>query len=283
MPASTLILYGKLNPEQLKFANSKQIDLTMKTKRWFDFMVPLAEMDKHNDETRRRKRRGIGWTIFGMVVSLIATFAFVPFLIVLVGLTILLIISISKLNTLKKLDIGNHLRLFMLPFLVVMKEECAEDSKSKIKFDASTPINPKKVVNTTSTTPRGGGLPHVTTTFYNHPWLEAEFEMADGTALQLEFTDLVQKKHIKKRGSSGKIKYKNKMKIKHRLEMRISFRKDRYELASVNKLYEYVDYNEFHLFKVKNKTESFSLEQSILLKDVLAMIGGAYQNVKPIN
>jgi hypothetical protein len=283
MSKSTLDIYGTLSPEQLQFANSKLIDATMKMKRWFDFMVPIAQMDKLNDESRRKKRTIIGWTIFGMVISLVFTFVFLPVILILIGFTVILIVNVSKLNTLKRMDIGNHLRLFLIPFLVVMKEECDDNAKGHIKFDASNPINPKKIINTTKTNPNGSGLPEVTTTFYHHPWLNTEFIMADGTALQLEFTDNIQKKNIKKRGSSGKIKYKSKIKIKHRLEMKLSFKKDKYSLSEINKAYEYSEDGENHLFKLKNRLESYSTEQSIPVQEVLSMMAGAYQNVKPLN
>jgi hypothetical protein len=281
MKKSTLKTYQELSPEQRQFANTKTIDATMKMKKWFDFMVPLAQMDKINDEARRKKKTGIGWTIAGMVVSLFITFAFVPFLIVLVGLTVLLIVLISKLKALKKLDIDNHLRLFLMPFLVMIKEECADEAKGRIKLDASNPINPKKITNTLRSTNKG--LPQVTTTVYSNPWLDADFLLIDGTGLQLEFTDTVLKKNIKKRGSSGKIKYKTKTKIKHRLEMKISFKKDRYSLSGSNPAYQYIDMQDYHVFKVKHKLESISVEQSIPVQDVLSMIAGAYQNVKILN
>jgi hypothetical protein len=281
MPRSTLNIYKTLDPEQLQFANTKKVDAILKMKRWFDFMVPVALMDKNNDESRRKKKTVIGFTIAGMVISLIITFAFLPFLIVLIGLTIILVVNISRMNFLKKLDIGNHLRLFLMPFLVIIKEECNEQSKARIKFDASNPINPAKITNTLRSTNKG--LPQVTTTIYEHPWLDAEFVLADGTGLQMEFGDTVLHKHVKKRGSSGKIKYKTKRKIKHHLQMKFSFSKNNYSLAKVNKAYQHIDLPEHHIFKVKHKLYSDSVDKSIRVEEVLNMIAGAYQNVKPIS
>jgi hypothetical protein len=281
MADTVLKMYQALNAEQLQFANSKVVDSTMKMKKWFDYMVPLARMDEINDEKRRRKRMGIGWTIAGMVVSLFITFAFPLFVIVLVGLTVLLIVLLSKMKTLKRIDLGNHLRLFLMPFLVIIKEECKEEAKGRIKFDASNPINPKKIVNTLKST--NSGLPQVTTTVYSHPWLDAEFNLMDGTGLQLLFTDTILKKSIKKRGSSGKIKYKSKTKVKHNLELRISFKKEMYDLVGSNPSYEYANMPECHAFKLKHKLQSVSIDQSIPVQHVLSMIAGAYQNVKPIS
>jgi hypothetical protein len=280
MAKTVLEMYKALNAEQLQFADSKMIDTTMKMKKWFDYMVPLAKMDEFNDEKRKKQSIGIGWTIAGLVVSLILTFIFLPVIVIFIGLVVLIIVLITKKNALKKMDLGNHLRLFLMPFIVLIKEECEEEAKGRIKFDASNPISPKKITNTFKST--NTGLPHVTTTVYTHPWLDAEFVLLDGTGLQLEFTDTILKKNIKKRGSSGKIKFKTKTKIKHSLEMRMSFKKDKYSLASLNAAYEYVDTPDYHSFKLKHKVESISVDQSVPVQHVLSMIGGAYQNVKPI-
>jgi len=178
------------------------------------------------------------------------------------------------------MDIGNHLRLFLLPFIVVIKEECDDNAKGQIKLDASNPINPKKITNTLKN--KNSGLPQITTTIYTHPWLSADFVLLDGTALQLEITDTVLKKNIKKRGSSGKIKYKTKTKIKHRLDLKLCFKKDRYSIASLNPAFQHMDMPDYHAFKLKDKLMSDSVDQSIPVQHVLSMIAGAYKNVKPI-
>jgi hypothetical protein len=282
MSKSTLDIYRTLGPEQLQFANSKTIDATMKMKRWFDFMVPIAQMDKNNDESRRKKNKIIGWSIAGIVVGIVLTVLFFPLILFLIFILVVLIINILRLQTLKKLDIGNHLRLFLMPFIIVMKEECEGDAKTRIKFDATHPVNPKKIVNSKKYNPNGRGLPEITATFYNHPWLDADFLMAEGTALHIECVDSVEKRRIKKRGSSGKIKYKTKLKIKHRIEIKMSFVKAKYNLAERNPAYEYIDHNDYHLFKAKHKLESLNTEQSIPVQQVLSMIAGAYQNVRPV-
>ncbi len=275
-----LNIYKTLDKEQLQFVQSKTVDASFKMKRWIEFMQPIAQMDKLNDRSRSKKSIGLIFIIIGMVISLFLTFGFLPFIIVLVGLTILLIIQIKNLNTLKRLDIGNHLRLFLMPFLVVLKEESDENAKARIKFDASPPISDKKLVKTTDN--NNSGYPKVKTSFYNYPWLEAEVMLADGTALQLEFTDFIAKKNITKRGSSGKIKYKTKVKIKHSIGLKISFRKDHYQIENKNGNFIYTDSAEYHQFKTKKKLITFSIDESIPFNDVLGIISGAYQDVKAI-
>ncbi len=280
MSTPILNIYKTLDKEQLQFVESKIIDNSMKMKRWIEFMQPIAQMDKLNDRSRKRKNTGLIFIVIGMVVSLILTFVFVPFIIALLVLTVLLIITLKKLNTLKKLDIGNHLRLFLMPFLVVLKEESDDNAKANIKFDASPPMSEKKIVKTTNDTNRG--YPKIKSTFYSHPWLEAEVILADGTALKLEFTDFIVKKDITKRGSSGKIKSKVKIKIKHNIGMKISFRKDRYQIENKNGNFAYLDMAEHHQFKAKHKLITFSIDESIPFNEVLGVISGAYQNVKAI-
>jgi hypothetical protein len=275
-----LKIYSTLDSEQIKFVESKKIENTLKMKRWLEFLQPIAQMDKLNDRSRKSKSTGMIFIIIGMVISLFIGFAFPPFFIALLILTILLIIQIKKLNTLKKLDIGNHLRLFLMPFLVVLKEESSDDAKAKIIFDASPSTSPNKLVKTTSN--NNSGYPKIKTSLYNHPWLDAEMMLADGTAIKFDFTDFVARKDITKRGSSGKIKSKVKIKIKHNLGIKISFRKDRYQFINKNGEFIYSDINEFHQFKSKCKTISYSLDESIVFNDVLGLISRAYQNVKAI-
>jgi len=280
MSKPILNIYKTLDKEQLLFVESKTIDNSMKMKRWIEFMQPIAQMDKLNDRSRKRKNTGLVFIIIGMVVSFILSFVFVPFVITLLFLTVLLIITLKKLSTLKKLDIGNHLRLFLMPFLVVLKEESDDDAKANIKFDASPPMSEKKIVKTTNDTNRG--YPKIKSTFYSHPWLEAEVLLADGTALKLEFTDFIVKKNITKRGSSGKIKSKVKIKVKHNIGIKINFRKDRYQLQITNGSFVHTDIADYHQFKAKHKIITFSIDESIPFNDVLGFISGAYQNVKAI-
>jgi len=280
MSNQILEIYNKLDKEQLQFVDSKIIEGTFKMKRWLEFLQPIAQMDKLNDQSRKKRSIGIGFIIFGMVVSFFVGFGFPPFFVVLAGLTVLLIIQLRNLNKLKKLDLGNHLRLFLMPFLVILKEESSDDAKAKIKFDASSPISDKKMVKTTNSENRG--YPKIKTSFYNHPWLNAEFQLADGSFIILDFTDFIVKKNITKRGSSGKIKYKTKIKIKHNLGIKISFRKDHYHLQTSNGGFHYADSPDYHQFKTKRKTITFSIDESIVFNDVLGLISSSYQNVKAI-
>lgn len=278
MGNSTLKIYETLNQEQKLFADRKKIDTSMKLKRWLDFLQPLAQMDRLNDESRRKKKIGIGFLIFGIVLSFIFTIAFFPLGILLILMVVLLIIQISKLKKLKKMDIGNHLRLFLMPFIVVMKEEADANSQLKITFDAAPAVAKEKISNETAS--KGSGLPRIKSTFYTHPWLNLRAMLADSTVVLLEFEDIVRKSRITKRGSSGKIKTKTKLKIKHRLSAKVLFKKQHYDLLQTPSGMEYMDNADYHQFKLKQKRISYSLDKSIELNDALGMIAAAYKNVK---
>jgi len=278
MASSTLKIYNTLNPDQKIFANEKRIDTSMKLKRWLDFLQPLAQMDRVNDESRRKKKIGIGFIIFGLVVSFFVTTAFLPAVIALILLVVLLIIQISKLNKLKKMDIGNHLRLFLMPFIVVLKEEADANSLLKITFDASEPLAKEKITNEVSS--KGMSLPRIKSTFYTNPWLNLRAVLADGSVVLLEFEDVVRKSRITKRGSSGKIKTKTKIKIKHRLVAKVLFKKEHYDFVHAASGIEYADVADYHQFKLKQKRISYSLQKSIELNDALGMIAAAYTSVK---
>jgi len=273
-------IYNTLDQEQLQFVQSKVVDNSLKMKRWIEFMQPLAQMDKLNDDRRKRKSAGLVLIAILMVISLFLSFAFPWFLFVLSFLAILLIIQIKKVNKLKRLDFSNHLRLFLMPFLVVLKEESDEEAKAKIKFDASPAMSNKKILK--STNDNNQGYPKVKTTFFSHPWFDAEVVLADGTALKLEFADFIVKKNITKRGSSGKIKSKVKIKIKHNIGMKINFRKDKYQLQNTNKNFAYNEITDYHQFRTKHKIISYSLDQSVNFNQVLGIISASYQNVKAI-
>jgi len=280
MSNSIMKIYNTLDKEQVQFIQSKTIDTTNKLKWWVDFLRPVAQMDKLNDYRRKKKSAGIILIIILLVLSLFFGFGYPMIFIVSIIMVVLLIIQIKKVNKLTSLDIGNHLRMFLMPLIIVLKEESDENAKAHIKFDASSPVSAKKLVKSINDTNKG--YPKIKTEIYNHPWLDADLLLADGTIMKFDFNDLVVKKRITKRGTSGKIKTKNKIKIKHNLCMKISFRKDHYQVNNLNNTFIYSETGEYHNFKVKYKLIRYSLEEITIFNDMLGMISSAYQNVKVI-
>ncbi len=253
MSNSIMKIYNTLDKEQVQFIQSKLIDATNKLKWWVDFLRPVAQMDKLNDYRRKKKSAGIILIIILLVLSLFFGF----------GYPMIFIVSI-----------------ILMPLIIVLKEESDENAKAHIKFDASSPVSAKKLVKSINDTNKG--YPKIKTEIYNHPWLDADLLLADGTIMKFDFNDLVVKKRITKRGTSGKIKTKNKIKIKHNLCMKISFRKDHYQVNNLNNTFIYSETGEYHNFKVKYKLIRYSLEEITIFNDTLGMISSAYQNVKVI-
>ncbi|MFN8258909.1 MAG: hypothetical protein U0W24_24690 [Bacteroidales bacterium] len=280
MNTSIIKIYNSLTAEQKQFVDSKKVNSTQKIKKWIDLFRPIAQMDKLNDT--KRKRKSVWLWVLGISSFFLLFFSigFPLLLIAVLILVLIFIIQFRKLNALNKIDIGNHLRLFLMPFLVVMKEESEEDAKASLVFDAMPSTNQKFFVKQINNNNKG--YPKIITSLYNHPWLETEMLLADGTAIQIEIIDFVARKDITKRGSSGKVKSKVKFKIKHNVKLRVNFSKSRYNLDKTNELFQIIDSDNFYQLKTKQKIITLSAEESLPLNGVLSLISSAYKNVKAI-
>ena len=187
---------------------------------WLAALTPLAEQDRQGD---RRRRNLMIATIAGFVLGAIALALGVA----IAGgpLLALAVVGLVAFFVMKRQDLSNRLRDFVLPLLVVLREEMAAGQPVTLRLDLRGATRPEKKVDVHKS---GGGLPRHEDTFYIDPWLTVEARLGDGTRLVWEVVDDVRQRRVTRRNRRGKVKTKTKYKTKTEMAARLATRRDEY-------------------------------------------------------
>lgn len=277
--SKALEIYKSLSPEQLDLLSKKSIDARFKIKDWLDLLQKLAIYDRFAD---KRRSQLTGWAIaFGVFAFLsiflpIATGIMLLFIVTAV-LLVLLIIYLVKINTLQKRDLNNGLREFLVPWLVALREEIGKNTYIKLKIHLGKSTD--KAWQISEQKHKGWGYPKVSTYMYLFPWLTGEATLADGTIVDWKCSQLIRHRRITKRNARGKIKTKNKYKIKHIVVAKVQMPKATYTLKPDSALAAVSQTPEFYILKNKSKTISTNLEESGHINALLELIAAAYNSV----
>ncbi len=280
MADGALKLYGKLNAEQKKLVQEKKIETSMKAKKWLEFLRQIAFFDRLRDQAHRKLKTG---AIIVGIIDLIMLGGVFSYSIVAAVLFVLLLIFfiflIIRFKKIKNIDISNNLRLFVVPLLVALKEEIDPNTKVFIKMDLTDALHSTKLKDTIL--PQGKRYPKITTFMYNNPWFEVRAQLNDKTILQWDIEDIIRHRKIRKISASGKLKFKEKFKVKHIISMKLLFSKDLYTIKSRENI-EYADQGEYHMIKLKNKAYGYSKNSIMELNAFLGTVAMAYRNFEQI-
>jgi len=267
------------NQTQQELVKTKKMEGTMKLKAWLEQLKNVALMDKFGD---KRRKLLTNWRIAFIVVGFISLFfgfAFPPiFLLAAVCITFIVVFSV-KISNLSKIDLGNGLRLFVVPLMVVLKEEASDEEKMTMKLDFSNPLTQpylvKNIPNTSS------GYPKITINYYKINWMSGEITLSDGTNISWQLEDFICEKKAVKRNARGKIKNKTKYKIKQDVSMKFNVLKSRYQYVGTPDS-NYKDAGEYHQLKVKGRAIATELDTSMDLSYFLGVIGNNYNKFKQL-
>jgi hypothetical protein len=270
---------GKLTPEQQTFLKTRKYEGRQTMKQWLELFHGLAVLDTHGDKVRA-KAKNI-W-IIALVFAIISLFIVAVFPFILILTIILLAVFIYYLTIflkLNKIDLSNHLREQVYPFLAAIKDDLSEKEKIKMTLDFSDATDKKYLVQTIPNSSKR--YPKITTYFYKLPYFSANFTLQDGAEVEFEADDLIRKRDITKRGSSGKIKSKVKYKIKHSYDLKIAFPKSRYQYLPGNPLV-YNELQDYHELRLKTKNVSLTYGTIEPPEKLLMIFAAAYRSIKPI-
>lgn len=271
----------ELSAEQKEFLKTKQYEGRMNMKQWLELIHKMVILDTKGDKARGRALTfwilSLILTIIGFIVvaaSEITYLLFIPA----VFLALFVYFLVVFFN-LKKIDLTNQLREQVYPFLAAIRDDIPRKAKITLKMNFSEAVQKKHV--TEIIPPQGRRLPRIKTTFYTLPYFSSIFNMTDGAEVNFEASDIVRKRDITKRGSSGKIKSKVKYKTKHLFSLKIAYPKEKYNFVGGGNVL-YNDTGSHHQLRLKNKVTSLG-KGSIQTPDVLlSTFAAAYQNVKPV-
>ncbi|MBX2842881.1 MAG: hypothetical protein KTR26_14015 [Flammeovirgaceae bacterium] len=289
----SLEVFNSLDEEQKEIISTKKISGNQPASAWLERLKKVALMDHYGDTYRKNQTYIIFMILIGIggiiltIVSLTNGFYFGLIIPVLAVTGIVLIYkSFSKFAS---MDLANHLRLFIVPLLAILKEESRKKEKIDLEVNLNDPCKEENIVETIPNSNKN--YPKIKTTFYGIQWMSGKARLQDQTQLQWTVNDLVRKRDVTKKNPRGKIKYKTKYKVKHNVNLKLSIPKESYELVQdpnenqpTNGPYKmgYSSSDRFHVFKIRSTDVSATLDESIKLNHFLGIITKAYKHVKPI-
>jgi len=223
---ATLRRLKKLSPEQRKILRCHFIAGKRSYRVWLRVFRGLDEFDLLRDKAIAP----LGWSIAGVLLLSIAALIIKgnlesgsqwekPILVVLGLFVIMFVWLVSTLRKLKALDSPNTVRGFAYPFLKVLAVETSSANKADLAMNLRRRLDPKNIVfgPAPMEKARKAWISPKETRF-EYPWLRISTLLADQTKMKLQVTDRVRQIHFRKRGSSGKIKFKTKYKVQVRID-----------------------------------------------------------------
>jgi len=216
---ATLSSYWALTPDQKHFLRERQIDDAQPLDTWHAFFAPLAKYDLHGDKAQ--KIAGIAAGV--AAVSAFGAFMMGFFLPIGLSLIVLFIISLAIYFTLKKNNVPDVLREFLLPVLAVLQQDLPPGEPVHLCLDLGGLTDAKQTEPPPHATdyPSQSGYPRIRETYFADPWLTGGTQLVDGSRLTWDITDRVRKRKVTKRNPRGKIKTKHKYKTKRRIDVRL--------------------------------------------------------------
>ncbi len=279
-------LYKTFNEEQKQFAATQQIKGKHKIKHWMELLEKVALWDEKADKARPigpsigrtlslfMAIMGLPLGIFGFVAALhwliaVGAGAFIVFLMIYLGLR-------GK----EEDDIRNHFRLFVMPLLYVLREEAGEDAKLKMRLDFS---HPDKSAYKAKAPAYIRKVPADTiVNYYAVTWLELELELADGALLAIELSDFVRNSTRRRRNPRGKLKVKEKRKIKHSIKTVLSFPKTHYQISDTPTKAQRQDSSTHFVVQAKQKQVQYQNHIHQDLLPLLVCLSECYKTVRPL-
>lgn len=223
-------IYQKLSEEEKEIIKEKKVSGKHSIREWNRKLSHIAVMDAYADKARGGLKTILILSLFlSFFISLflIAAPVFFRILIPVVGLSIFLI-ALFFYGKLRDIDVGNHLRYFLIPTLKLLNRKVRKSHKVELDIDLSLPNDEQfKVDEQVDNHPADSRFKKVTHIFYRVPWLQAKVPLADGALLVWENEDLVrERKVVKYRKNKRKTKYK----VKHQVKLKLMLPKSRYRL-----------------------------------------------------
>ena len=210
-------LYFSLSTEQKAFIKNGGGQASMSVHKWVRFLEPMCQFDQLRDNARKGSEEvtvAFVFLSFASIFPSIIMESYVPSIIV-VSLFILVRIPLSIL---KRRDINNNVRNTLYPLLNLLSLEIGNKQKIDISVCARKNLEKEDIIETERSDDNN--------TFYCYDMLELNCTLKDKTKLTWKVRDIVRRREkVNLRG-----KRKIKRKLKRRVLVSMSFRKDLYRL-----------------------------------------------------
>jgi hypothetical protein len=282
--------YQSLTPDQKLFIKERTVEGTTTPDEWLKLFSKVAEYDSLRDSSASAfGGAGCGCLALGILLFIIgvSTVALLPVAILFIIVAIILATFFFK----RRKDVPNHLRLFVVPLISILREEMHTGEHLYLRLDLRGGTTPDKLYSKELSK---SGLrlqtkgSKIKEEYFQDPWLASSAKLADGTRLQMRVIDRVRKREEGKIRTSGKYKIKTKYKIKSRVEARLQFKRTKYafnkvglQVAKNEKLDVQSDAGK-DTVQIRRSVISATANQPVSLYEFLDVLAKAYKQVKPV-
>lgn len=271
-------LHQQFTPEQKQLLLEKTIKGAHTIDEWLKIFREVSVYDRYQDKEWGRIESYQGaflpfLSAFIVIISFVITKDLKPInLLLMAGLVILNVAYFLYIGHRKskweKTDLSNHLRLFIVPTLVLLKEEVKKNQLVHLDLSLADTHSDKFFKRKIKDAE-----------FYEQIWLIAKTKLADGTRLQWKAHDVFRYRKYYKHSASGKRKQKIKKKAKFYLDVRVAIPKSRYQLNKKIGGLDMKEENGYYVFKGKGRNVAETMSGSMEVNLFLSLISGAYRQV----
>ncbi len=267
-------IYRSLAPDQKKLVDDKQISATLPVKDWTLFLRKAAVFDELGEKAARQY---LIYMIIMIVLTVISLVILIDYWEAGLPATLicgaLLVIVIRNFRKFKKRDLTNHLRLFLLPLLFVLKDKAGEKAKLSLKLDLRNPVKTDPVRTFQQDNRR--------IRLFEPNYVLGKLKLLDEAILEFLLNDEIRSLRISKRNPRGKVKIKFKNKVSRHYFIKLSFPKKYYKTRNgAGESVRLSETEDFYICKVKVKTKSEKVQDVVLLEDFLKSVNELYDLIE---
>ena len=265
-------IYKALDKDQIQFVLDKKIAGTYSIRIWLDRLLQIAELDTLGDDTRQKSGSlsivfGT-FTLFTIILTISKPFMFFfP-----IGFFLIFFYFLFTNIALSKIDIGNNLRIFVVPLLKKYLDERNIKEELKLRMDFSSPIASERLTATVESKSKDRNK------VYKHHWMEGSIQYNDGVKITWEIEDIVKKIERNLQDKATNMDMSSIFNVDHILNMHFYAPVARFD--SINKeLMESKD-GEFYILSIHKKDISNSLDEGMDPQTFIAAVEEGYKKLK---
>ena len=249
-------MFRSLDRDQIQFVLDKRMEGKNTVDDWLKILSSVAIMDTFGDDARE-KSGNLAVTFGIFFVFTVALTISKPILFFFpIGFGFLLVYFFLTYIRLSRIDVGNHLRLFIVPLLETMKDSLDPKTKIYLKMDFSMPVKKHNIVQHQENERLG------TITVYRVNWMIGEIELKFGQKLKWEITDEVKEMLGKITDKATKMKINAEYQVSHMLNFYFYAPKESFNRVDASDK-SVMEQDEFYVFNIQKKDSSKSLEEGM--------------------
>jgi hypothetical protein len=172
---------------------------------------------------------------------------------------------------LSKIDIGNNMRLFIVPVLEHYERQGSLHKPLNLRMDFSHPVKKEHITQANEESE----AEETSVNIYRHHWMDGKLVFNDGVKIDWEIEDVVNKKP---KGEKSAVNDPSaKYQIQHVLNMHFSAPKDTFTVA--NKDIMETDDGKFYIVSIHKKDISESLDEGMSPEVFISSVDEGYHFV----